>query len=53
MNTEKVKEIREKIIKGVALAYERLLASKQKDDSELIFFRNGKIVKIKKLSKNE
>jgi len=47
MNEDKVKELRNKIIKGIELAYDRMLASKQKDDSELVFIRNGKIVKIR------
>ena len=47
MNRNKVKELRNKIIEGIDLAYDRLLTAKQKDDSELVFSRNGKIVKIK------
>ena len=47
MNEDKVKELRNKIIKGIDLAYDRLLTAKQKDDSELVFTRNGKIVKEK------
>lgn len=47
MNTDKVKGIRSKIIKGIDLAYQRLLIAKQKDNSELVFTRNGKIVKVK------
>lgn len=47
MNKNKVKELRNKIIDGIDLAYDRLLTAKQKDDSELVFSRNGKIVKIK------
>jgi hypothetical protein len=47
MNTDKVKELRNKIIKGIDLAYERLLIAKQKDNSELVFTRNGKIIKVK------
>lgn len=47
MNKDKVKELRNKIIKGIDLAYDRLLTAKQKDDSELVFTRNGKIVKVK------
>lgn len=47
MNKDKVKELRNKIIKGIDLAYARLLTTKQKDDSELVFTRNGKIVKVK------
>lgn len=47
MNKVKTIELRNKIIKGIDLAYDRLLTAKQKDDSELVFSRNGKIVKIK------
>ncbi|MBW8331269.1 MAG: hypothetical protein K0M40_04540 [Prolixibacteraceae bacterium] len=47
MNTEKVKELREKIIKGLDLTYERLIAAHLKDDSDLVVSRNGKIVRIK------
>ena len=47
MNKDKVKELRNKIIKGIDLAYARLLTAKQKDDSDLVFTRNGKIVKVK------
>ena len=47
MNRNKVKELRNKIIEGIDLAYDRLLTAKQKDDSELVFSRNGKILKIK------
>jgi len=47
MNQEDVKVMRDKIIKGIDLACERLLIEKQKDDSELVFSRNGKIVKVK------
>jgi len=47
MNRENVKDLRAKIIKGLELAYSRLLASKQKDGSELVISRNGKIIKVK------
>ena len=47
MTKEKVKDLREKILRGIELAYSRLLSSKQKDDAELVITRNGKIVKIK------
>jgi hypothetical protein len=47
MNRENVKDLRTKIIMGLELAYRRLLASKQKDDSDLVISRNGKIVKVK------
>ncbi|MCK9640573.1 MAG: hypothetical protein M0R39_11755 [Prolixibacteraceae bacterium] len=47
MNKENIKDLRTKILKGLDLAYSRLLASKQKDDAELVISRKGKIVKIK------
>jgi len=47
MTKENVKDLRAKIIRGLELAYSRLLSSKQKDDAELVISRNGKIVKVK------
>ncbi len=47
MNIDKVKDLRDKIIKGIDLAFDRLLIAKQKDGSDLVFTRNGKIVKVK------
>jgi len=47
MNKEDAKIMQDKIVKGVELAYKRLLIEKQKDDSELVFSHNGKIVKVK------
>ena len=36
-----------KILKGIELAYQRLLISKQKEDGELAISRDGKIVRVK------
>ena len=47
MNTEKVKDLREKIMKGLDLTYERLIAARLKDDLDLVVSRNGKIVRVK------
>jgi hypothetical protein len=47
MNIEKVKDLREKIMKGLDLTYERLIASKLKDNSDLVISRNGKVVRVK------
>jgi hypothetical protein len=41
------KEIREKIITGLELSFKKLVLAKSKEDKELIFFRNGAIVKVK------
>lgn len=40
-------EIRDKIIKGIDLAVERLIRRKQKEDGELVFSQNGQIVIVK------
>jgi len=47
MKEDNVKDLRAKILQGLELAYSRLLSSKQRDDSELVITRNGKIVKVK------
>jgi hypothetical protein len=47
MTEEKIKELREKILKGLDLAYQRLLTSKQKEDGELVFYKDGEIVTVK------
>jgi hypothetical protein len=47
MKKENVKDLREKILQGLDLAYSRLLASKQRDDAELVISKNGKIVRVK------
>jgi hypothetical protein len=47
MTKENINDLREKILKGIALAYQKLLISKQKEDGELVFSKEGKIVHIK------
>ncbi|MEI8203258.1 MAG: hypothetical protein WCH34_09620 [Bacteroidota bacterium] len=38
---------REKILKGLELAFQRLVEKKSKEDGELVFEIDGKIVRIK------
>lgn len=47
MTIENIKELRLKIIKGIDLAYHRLLIEKEKNDSELVISRNGQIIFVK------
>jgi hypothetical protein len=47
MSKDSTKEVREKIISGIELAYKRLLTARQKEDGDLVISRNGKIVKVK------
>jgi len=45
--TNKDLEFREKIMKGLEIAYERMIEFKKQKNSELVVMRDGKIVKIK------
>ena len=47
MNTEKVKDLREHIIKGLELSFSRLLITKQKNDEEFVFSKDGQIITVK------
>ena len=47
MTKEEARELRTKIEQGINLAHKRLVIAKQKDDGELVYSKNGKIVKIK------
>ena len=47
MTKNNVKEMRDKILKGIELSYDRMLIVKQKEDAELVFSRNGEIIKVK------
>lgn len=47
MTNENVRDLRAKILKGIKLSYSRLLASKQKEDGELVISKNGRIVTVK------
>jgi hypothetical protein len=39
--------LREKNLKGLQISFEKLVKEKARDDKELIFEENGKIVRIK------
>jgi hypothetical protein len=47
MTLEDKIENRNKILKGLEIAYEKLLVFKKEHKSELVIFKDGKIVKIK------
>lgn len=44
---DKKEDINEKIKRGVKLAYRRLIEKKQREDGELIYSIDGKIVRIR------
>ena len=47
MNNEKIIKLREKILKGIELAVEKLILAKQKSNGELVYSEDGKIVFVK------
>jgi len=47
MNKEEIKDLRTKILQGIELSYNRLLSDRQKEDGDLVFSENGKIVRVK------
>ena len=44
MNNEEIKELREKILKGLQLSFERLVKKKQKDNGVFVFSKDDKII---------
>lgn len=48
MSEIQIQEMQDKILKGIALSYERLIEKKKKNDEELVFAdENGKIIRVK------
>lgn len=47
MTTQNKVERRNKILKGLEKAYEKMLEFKRKNDSEVVIIRDNKIIKIK------
>jgi hypothetical protein len=47
MNNEKIVELREKILKGIELSFEKLVKAKQKNNGEFVYSKDGKIFFIK------
>lgn len=47
MNDIDIKELENKILEGIALAYQKLVEQKKKEDGELVFSQDGKIVVVK------
>ena len=47
MNDIDIKELEKKILEGIALAYQKLVEQKKKEDGELVFSQNGKIIILK------
>ncbi len=47
MNKEEDKDTLGKILEGIEMSYNKLLASRQKEDGELIIEKDGEIVSVK------
>lgn len=49
MGKKETKAIRASILSGLDISFQRLIKEKQKNNDELVFWENRKIVKIKAL----
>ena len=47
MSEHEKKEMKYRILYGISLAFERLVEQKQKEDAELAFSQDGKIVRVR------
>lgn len=47
MKQEKQPELRDKILAGLTIAYERMLEFKRQRNSEVVVMREGKIVRLR------
>ena len=47
MKNDKIIELREKILKGIELAFEKLVKTKQKDNGEFVYSKDDKIYFVK------
>jgi hypothetical protein len=47
MSQMEIAEMKVKILKGIDIAYQKLIESKIKEDGEIVVCKNGKVVLIK------
>ncbi|MDY3069210.1 MAG: hypothetical protein SOR57_06030 [Parabacteroides sp.] len=47
MNEQELREFEENIVKGANMAFQRLVSQKKKENGELVFSRNGQIIRVK------
>jgi hypothetical protein len=47
MNNEKIVDLREKILKGIELSFEKLIKTKQKSHGKFVYVKDDKIIFIK------
>ncbi|HON53971.1 MAG TPA: hypothetical protein PLG03_00270 [Bacteroidales bacterium] len=47
MSEQETKELRDNILNGLNISFQRLIQEKKKNNSELAFSNKGKIIKVK------
>jgi hypothetical protein len=47
MKHSEIAKMKKQILAGIELAYKKLIESKSREDGELVFSKEGKIIKIK------
>jgi hypothetical protein len=47
MKRSEIAKMKKQILAGLELAYKKLIESKSREDGELVFSKEGKIIKIK------
>jgi len=47
MKSSEISKLRKRILTGIDLAFKRLIETKSKEDSELVFSKDGKIIRVK------
>jgi hypothetical protein len=47
MNKEQISVLREKILKGIEIAFDKLVQKKIRENGELVFSENGEIIVVK------
>jgi len=47
MNNKKIIELREKILKGIELSFEKLIITKKKNNGDFVYSKDGKIIIVK------
>lgn len=47
MNSEKIVELRKKILEGLEIAFEKLVQTKIKNNDEFVFSEDGQIIIVK------
>ena len=47
MNETEIKVMRSKILQGIEISYNKLLSERQKEDGELVMYKNGKVMNVK------